>query len=159
MILSSCWHICNFASTATLIFLLYIYSNINIFAIVNCELKITTLCIYYMKKSFHAQGKCFFKSGFHKVRRRSELKSNVGNRNPIKAGVINSTILLSLFTKFTNAPVTPACSYHPARGETDIVGYTALMGDDEQKAFELLNRSRLLQKPIIEQYNGKEDFY
>ena len=38
---------------------------------------------------------------------------------------------------------------------TDIVGYTALMGDDEQRAFELLNKNRLLQKPLIEQYNGK----
>ena len=38
---------------------------------------------------------------------------------------------------------------------TDIVGYTALMGKDEKKAFELLNRNRQIQKPIIEQYNGK----
>lgn len=38
---------------------------------------------------------------------------------------------------------------------TDIVGYTALMGYDEQKAFELLNKNRQIQKPIIEQYNGK----
>ncbi|MEO7393881.1 MAG: adenylate/guanylate cyclase domain-containing protein [Chitinophagaceae bacterium] len=38
---------------------------------------------------------------------------------------------------------------------TDIVGYTALMGDDEQKAFELLNKNRQLQKPIIEQYGGR----
>jgi adenylate cyclase len=38
---------------------------------------------------------------------------------------------------------------------TDIVGYTALMGDDERKAFELLKKNRELQKPIIEQYNGR----
>src|ERR1019366_1063250 len=38
---------------------------------------------------------------------------------------------------------------------TDIVGYTALMGDDEQKAFTILNKNRALQKPIIEQYNGR----
>ncbi len=38
---------------------------------------------------------------------------------------------------------------------TDIVGYTALMGKDEQKAFELLNKNRQIQKPIIEQYNGR----
>ena len=38
---------------------------------------------------------------------------------------------------------------------TDIVGYTALMGNDEQKAFELLKKNRELQKPIIEQYNGR----
>ncbi len=28
---------------------------------------------------------------------------------------------------------------------TDIVGYTALMGDDEDKAFDLLNKNRQLQ--------------
>ncbi|WP_276500898.1 adenylate/guanylate cyclase domain-containing protein [Terrimonas pollutisoli] len=38
---------------------------------------------------------------------------------------------------------------------TDIVGYTALMGDDEQKAFTILNKNRALQKPIIEQYRGR----
>ncbi|MEO5946320.1 MAG: adenylate/guanylate cyclase domain-containing protein [Chitinophagaceae bacterium] len=38
---------------------------------------------------------------------------------------------------------------------TDIVGYTALMGNDEQKAFELLSKNRAIQKPIIEAYNGK----
>jgi len=37
---------------------------------------------------------------------------------------------------------------------TDIVGYTALMGDDEQKAFDLLRKNRTLQKPIIEKFNG-----
>ncbi len=38
---------------------------------------------------------------------------------------------------------------------TDIVGYTALMGRDEQKGFELLDKNRQIQKPIIEQYNGR----
>src|SRR5215213_9525184 len=38
---------------------------------------------------------------------------------------------------------------------TDIVGYTALMGDDEQKAFEILSKNRKLQKPLIEQYGGR----
>jgi adenylate cyclase len=38
---------------------------------------------------------------------------------------------------------------------TDIVGYTALMGRDEQKAFELLDKNRQMQKPIVEQYNGR----
>ncbi|MFI5185729.1 MAG: adenylate/guanylate cyclase domain-containing protein [Chitinophagales bacterium] len=38
---------------------------------------------------------------------------------------------------------------------TDIVGYTALMGHDEQKAFSILNKNRALQKPIIEQFNGR----
>ncbi len=38
---------------------------------------------------------------------------------------------------------------------TDIVGYTALMGNDEQKAFSILNQNRQLQKPIIEKYGGR----
>jgi TolB-like protein/class 3 adenylate cyclase len=38
---------------------------------------------------------------------------------------------------------------------TDIVGYTALMGRDEQKAFELLDKNRQIHKLFIEQYNGK----
>ena len=38
---------------------------------------------------------------------------------------------------------------------TDIVGYTALMGSNEKKAFELLNKNREIQKPIIEQHNGR----
>ena len=38
---------------------------------------------------------------------------------------------------------------------TDIVGYTALMGNDEQKAFAILSKNRELQKPVIEQYNGR----
>ena len=38
---------------------------------------------------------------------------------------------------------------------TDIVGYTALMGKDEQKALELLKANRGIQKPLIEAHNGK----
>lgn len=38
---------------------------------------------------------------------------------------------------------------------TDIVGYTALMGNDEEKAFRILNKNRELQKPIIEKFNGR----
>ncbi len=38
---------------------------------------------------------------------------------------------------------------------TDIVGYTALMGEDEQKAFELLHKNRQIQRPLIEQFGGK----
>src|SRR6478752_625301 len=38
---------------------------------------------------------------------------------------------------------------------TDIVGYTALMGTDERKAFDLLQKNRELQKPIIEKFNGR----
>lgn len=38
---------------------------------------------------------------------------------------------------------------------TDIVGYTALMGNDEQKAINLLRQNREIQKPIIEEYSGR----
>lgn len=38
---------------------------------------------------------------------------------------------------------------------TDIVGYTALMGKDEKKAFEFLQRNRELQKPVIKLYHGR----
>ncbi|WP_435352733.1 adenylate/guanylate cyclase domain-containing protein [Emticicia sp. SJ17W-69] len=38
---------------------------------------------------------------------------------------------------------------------TDIVSYTALMGKDEQKAFEFLVKNRALHKPIIEEFNGR----
>jgi class 3 adenylate cyclase len=37
---------------------------------------------------------------------------------------------------------------------TDIVGYTALMGNDEQKAFSLLKKNREIQKPVIEEFGG-----
>ena len=38
---------------------------------------------------------------------------------------------------------------------TDIVGYTALMGTDEEKAFDLLRKNRQVQRPIIQKYNGR----
>lgn len=38
---------------------------------------------------------------------------------------------------------------------TDIVGYTALMGNNEQKAFDILAKNRDLQKPIIEKFSGR----
>ena len=37
---------------------------------------------------------------------------------------------------------------------TDIVGFTALMGDDEKKAMDMLEKNREVQKPLIEKYNG-----
>ena len=37
---------------------------------------------------------------------------------------------------------------------TDIVGYTALMGSDEEKAIGFLKKNRELQKPIIEAHHG-----
>ena len=38
---------------------------------------------------------------------------------------------------------------------TDIVGFTALMGEDEQRAFDLLRINRQLQKPAIEKFGGR----
>jgi len=38
---------------------------------------------------------------------------------------------------------------------TDIQGYTALMGSDEQKAMQQLEQNRNLQRPLIEEYRGK----
>ena len=38
---------------------------------------------------------------------------------------------------------------------TDIVGYTSLMGNDEQKAFEFIKKNREIQKPIIAQFGGR----
>jgi adenylate cyclase len=38
---------------------------------------------------------------------------------------------------------------------TDIVGYTSLMGSNEKNAFRILQKNRSIQKPIIEELNGK----
>jgi TolB-like protein/class 3 adenylate cyclase/Tfp pilus assembly protein PilF len=38
---------------------------------------------------------------------------------------------------------------------TDIVGYTTLMGKDEQKAFDFLRKNREIHKPFIEEFNGR----
>lgn len=38
---------------------------------------------------------------------------------------------------------------------TDIVGYTALMGNDEKNALLILNQNRQIQKPIIEEFKGR----
>ncbi len=38
---------------------------------------------------------------------------------------------------------------------TDIVGFTALMGSDEQKTLEILEMNRQIHKPIITEYNGR----
>jgi adenylate cyclase len=38
---------------------------------------------------------------------------------------------------------------------TDIVGYTALMGSDEDNAFQLLRKNRDLQRPLIKKYRGE----
>lgn len=38
---------------------------------------------------------------------------------------------------------------------TDIVGYTTLMGSDEDKAFKVLRKNREVQRPIIKKYHGE----
>ncbi len=38
---------------------------------------------------------------------------------------------------------------------TDIVGFTALMGRDEHRTFEILEKNRQLHKPIISEYGGR----
>jgi class 3 adenylate cyclase len=38
---------------------------------------------------------------------------------------------------------------------TDIVGYTALMRENEDKACALLKKNREIQKPLIEKHIGK----
>ncbi len=38
---------------------------------------------------------------------------------------------------------------------TDIVGFTALMGQDEENTLRILDRNRALQRPIIEEFNGR----
>ena len=38
---------------------------------------------------------------------------------------------------------------------TDIVGYTKLMGDDEEHGFAILEKCRTIQKPIVEKFNGR----
>jgi adenylate cyclase len=37
---------------------------------------------------------------------------------------------------------------------TDIVGYTALMGSDEDRAFEVLSKNREIHNQLVEKYNG-----
>ena len=37
---------------------------------------------------------------------------------------------------------------------TDIVGYTALMGSDEDRAFEVLGKNRKIHTKLIEQFHG-----
>ena len=38
---------------------------------------------------------------------------------------------------------------------TDIVGYTSLMGSDEDKAFQVLRQNRDIQQSLISKYNGE----
>jgi len=38
---------------------------------------------------------------------------------------------------------------------TDIVGYTTLMGKDSRRAMELVRKSKQIQKPLVEKYQGK----
>ena len=38
---------------------------------------------------------------------------------------------------------------------TDIVGYTALMGKDSAKTLELVEKSKEIQKPLVEKHHGQ----
>lgn len=38
---------------------------------------------------------------------------------------------------------------------TDIAGYSSIMSEDEQRAFDLIGKNRQIQRPLIEQYQGK----
>ena len=38
---------------------------------------------------------------------------------------------------------------------TDIVGYTALMGENEEKALNLVRQSKAIQQPLVEKHKGK----
>jgi len=38
---------------------------------------------------------------------------------------------------------------------TDIVGYTKLMGENEEKALQLLSRNKAIQKPLVQRYHGR----
>ncbi|MFC2124598.1 adenylate/guanylate cyclase domain-containing protein [Bacteroidota bacterium] len=54
--------------------------------------------------------------------------------------------------------VMPAChgkARAPAGRFTDIVGYTALMGSDEDKAFDMLKRNHTIHATLIKKHNGK----
>jgi len=49
----------------------------------------------------------------------------------------------------------PESRRHIAVMFTDIVGYTALMGSDEDKAFDMLKRNHTIHATLIRKYNGK----
>jgi class 3 adenylate cyclase len=48
----------------------------------------------------------------------------------------------------------PETRRHAAIMFTDIVGYTRLMGADEEKAVDMLSRNRSIHQSCIEKYNG-----
>ena len=51
--------------------------------------------------------------------------------------------------------IMPEKRRHAAIMFTDIVGYTALMGKDEDKAFDMLRRNHSLHQNLIKKHNGK----
>ena len=52
------------------------------------------------------------------------------------------------------AAIMSAHRSHCEGGFTDIVGYTALMGSDEDHAFEVLAKNREIHNQLLEKYNG-----
>ena len=66
---------------------------------------------------------------------------------------MSSTLLI--FVYHQRIVMTEDSRYLAAIMFTDIVGYTAIMGTDEQKAIELLRKNREIQQPLIDKYGGK----
>ena len=52
------------------------------------------------------------------------------------------------------AAIMSARRSHCEGGFTDIVGYTALMGSDEDRAFEVLDKNLEIHNQLVEKYNG-----
>jgi hypothetical protein len=53
--------------------------------------------------------------------------------------------------------IMPALRKFSVGGFPDIVGYTALMGSNEDRAFEVLRKNREIHSNLIKQFKGKAD--
>ncbi|MCK5103508.1 MAG: adenylate/guanylate cyclase domain-containing protein, partial [Cyclobacteriaceae bacterium] len=61
---------------------------------------------------------------------------------------------LSYYQSQFNTPTMPHQRKLAAIMFTDIVGYTALMGEDEDSAYQLLQKNRQIQQPVINKHGG-----
>ena len=52
------------------------------------------------------------------------------------------------------AAIMPACRSFSEGRFTDIVGYTTLMGSDEDRALEVLDKNRKIHSKYLHQFNG-----
>ena len=68
--------------------------------------------------------------------------------------IIDSKLLVNLETEDPVYSMSESPHQLAAIMFTDITGYSALMGKDEEGAFDLLEQNRALQKPIIEAFGG-----